>query len=154
MTCLRILGPPSIRLKRSTGTAGFSRWFRGPSGVLFAMWFSAKKPLDKILSRIFDLPILEVVSSDQFHQLAYASQRGAGRFELLFATLWMVKSSGFGTRKRRGFRLSMSMSAPYLPIAKSPDFPQNSHVPSLLRRAFLLEFFAMIARSLLPSVFG
>lgn len=61
-----------------------------------------KKHLDETLSCISDLPILEDVSSDQCHQLAYASQRGAGRFELLFRDVLVGKIVGFRHPEKAG----------------------------------------------------
>ena len=61
-----------------------------------------KKHMDEVLSRIAELPILEDVSSDQFHHLAYASQRGAGRFELLFRDVVDGKIVGFRHPEKTG----------------------------------------------------
>ncbi|MHA6267045.1 TniQ family protein [Aliiroseovarius sp. F47248L] len=61
-----------------------------------------KKHLDDILTRISDLPVLEDLSSDTLHQLSYASQRGAGRFELLFQNILDGKSPGFRHPERTG----------------------------------------------------
>ena len=113
-----------------------------------------KKHLDEILTRISDLPVLEDLSSDTLHQLSYASQRGAGRFELLFQNILDGKSPGFRhLEKDRNFvhlcrcqRLDRQQIICLI-------IPKKLFVLSSLRRAFLLGFY-LRSRNLCPIFAG
>lgn len=58
--------------------------------------------LDEMLEVIARLPEIEVSSEGDFHPISYASQRGAGRFEHLFAEILQGRIQAFRSPDRTG----------------------------------------------------
>lgn len=55
----------------------------------------ARSHLDELLNRMTELPALDETAAGEFHPISYACQRGAGRFEDLFADILDGKVPGF-----------------------------------------------------------
>jgi hypothetical protein len=58
--------------------------------------------LDEMLEKIARLPEIEDARSGDFHSISYARQRGAGRFELLFAEILAGRIAAFRNPERTG----------------------------------------------------
>lgn len=67
----------------------------------------ARDHLDGLMSQIEGLPILEPKNMDSFYPIAYACQRGAGRFEDLFLSILDGKIAGFRRRGKTGIAAIM-----------------------------------------------
>ncbi len=60
--------------------------------------------LDGVLTKISDLPVLDGKCRERFHTISYACQRGAGRFEHIFADILEGKIPAFRDPKTLGIR--------------------------------------------------
>lgn len=63
--------------------------------------------LDDLMKQFAGLPILEPEDMEGFHSIAYACQRGAGRFEDLFLSIMDGKIAGFRRREKTGIAAIM-----------------------------------------------
>ncbi|WP_237064027.1 hypothetical protein [Loktanella sp. M215] len=55
----------------------------------------ARSHLEELLNKVTELPVLDETTAGEFHPISYACQRGAGRFEDLFADVLDGKVQGF-----------------------------------------------------------